>query len=83
MDKNDGSVFVRRHLSQLKILTRLLEHELELSKGEEVVLEKHLVENVLDTIEIFTEDLDGTVRSAPSSDRKTKAEGKAQVTRLN
>ncbi len=81
---DSGSANTRRHLSQLKILTRLLEHELELAKGEEVVLEKSLLENSLDLIEIFVEDFDGPGRPASTSrgDRKA-ADGKPQVTRLN
>ncbi len=83
--------YVRRHLSQLKVLTRLLEHELELSKGDEVVLDKTLVENSLDTLEIFVEDCEmslGGARpaTAGASDRKTVSaatDGKPQVTRLN
>ena len=78
--------FVRRHLSQLKILARLLEHELELAKGDEVVLDKALVESTLDTLEIFIEDNEaiGRGRGAAPAERKTVGgEAKAQVTRLN
>jgi len=77
-----SSQFTRRHLSQLKILTRLFEHELELAKGEEVILDKGLVENALDTIEIFIEDVDDNSGRA-SGDRKAKGDSKPQVTRLN
>ena len=81
MDKNSDS-FTRRHLSQLKILSRLWEHELELAKGDEVVIEKSLLESSLDLIDIFVGDLGGSEpRSSNSKDRKM--EGKAQVTRLN
>lgn len=78
--------FMRRHLSQLKILARLLEHELELAKGDEVVLDKGLIENTLDTLEIFIEDNDAVARgkSPGGPERKTVGgEAKAQVTRLN
>ena len=77
-----SSQFTRRHLSQLKILSRLFEHELELAKGEEVILDKALVENALDTLEIFIEDVDTTTQRA-TGDRKSKGDSKAQVTRLN
>lgn len=72
--------FVGRHLSQLKILSRLLEHELEAAKGgREVTLDRHLVENVLDTLEIFTDDCESL--SGVSRDRKP--EPKPVVARLN
>jgi hypothetical protein len=73
--------FVGRHLSQLKILSRLLEHELEAAKGaREVTVDRHLIENVLDTLEIFTDDVE-TV-SGVTRDR-AKAEQKPVVARLN
>lgn len=81
-----SNAFVRRHLSQLKILTRMLEHELELAKGNEVVIDKQLLENTLDCLEIFVEDTEGNVRGAsPQGERKQlqAGEGKPQVTRLN
>lgn len=72
--------FIGRHLSQLKILSRLLEHELEASKGaREVALDRHLIENVLDTLEIFTDDCEAV---SGSRDR-SKAEAKPVVARLN
>ncbi len=88
MDRNqDQAQYTRRHLSQLKILVRLLEHELELAKGEEVVLDKALMENTLDCLEIFIEDngtTSTTKTSSGSSERKSvSAEAKPQVTRLN
>ena len=49
--------FVGRHLSQLKILTRLLDHELDAAKGaHEITLDRDLIENIIDTLEIFTDD---------------------------
>ena len=78
--------FVRRHLSQLKILARLLEHELELAKGDEVVLDKALVESTVDTLEIFIEDNEASSRGrgVVTPERKTVgSEAKAPVTRLN
>lgn len=82
MDKNESaSAYTRRHLSQLKILSRLLEHELELAKGDEVVIEKSLLESSLDLIDIFVEDLGGS--ESRSRGKERKSEGKAQVTRLN
>lgn len=81
--KSEGNVgkFVSRHLSQLKILTRLMEHELDAAKGgREVTLDRHLVENVLDTLEIFVDDCEG----ATGTQRERKAvEQKPTVARLN
>jgi len=72
--------FVGRHLSQLKILARLLEHELEAAKGaREVTIDRVLIENALDTLEIFTDDCE-TITGA-SRDRKV--EQKPVVARLN
>ncbi len=73
--------FVGRHLSQLKVLSRLLEHELEAGKGaREVTLDRHLIENILDTLEIFTDDCESI--SGSSRDR-AKVEQKPVVARLN
>ena len=73
--------FVSRHLSQLKILTRLLDHELETAKGaREVTLDRDLLENVLDTLEIFTDDCE--VVSGGARER-SKVEQKPVVARLN
>lgn len=72
--------FVGRHLSQLKILTRLLDHELEAAKGaREVTLDRDLIENVLDTLEIFTDDCESISGGA----RERKVEQKPVVARLN
>lgn len=73
--------FVGRHLSQIRILARLLEHELEAAKGaREVTIDRVLVENVLDTLEIFVDDCE-TV-SGTGRDR-SKIEQKPVVARLN
>ncbi|MCA8941279.1 MAG: hypothetical protein KDB80_01860 [Planctomycetes bacterium] len=79
MDKQKD---VRRHASQLKVLARLLEHELDASQGKDLVLDRELSENILDTIEIFIEDIDGgSGRERPSKERAQPKE--ASVTRLN
>lgn len=73
--------FVGRHLSQLKILTRLLDHELEAAKGaREVTLDRELVENVLDTLEIFTDDCENV---SGSGRERSKVDQKPVVARLN
>ena len=72
--------FVGRHLSQLKILTRLLDHELEASKGaREVTIDRDLIENVLDTLEIFTDDCE----SVSGGRDRAKVQDKPVVARLN
>lgn len=81
MEKSDAAIgkFVNRHLSQIKILTRLFEHEVDSSKGgNEISFERHLVENILDTLEIFVEDCE-TV----SGRSRKSSEAKPQVARLN
>ncbi|MHC5065957.1 MAG: hypothetical protein ACYTG5_18505 [Planctomycetota bacterium] len=81
--KTEIDRFVQRHLSQLKVLTRLMEHEIDLSKdAAEVTFDRDLTENMLDTIEIFIEDVEG---SEPKAARKgrAQAESKPAVTRLN
>jgi hypothetical protein len=84
-EANIGS-FVHRRLSQIKILSRLIEHELEVAKGaKDVSLGRDLVENVLDTLEIFVEDFEEAHKGTP---RETtwvcaNADAKPSVTRLN
>ena len=78
--------YVQRHLSQLKILIRLVEHELSVAKpGQNPTLDRDLVENFLDLVEIFVEDVE--VRTHSKGDResaKAAGDGKtATVTRLN
>lgn len=73
--------FVGRHLSQLKLLSRLLDHELDAAKGgREVALDRHLVENIVDTLEIFVDDCEAA--SGIQRDR-SKVEPKPAVARLN
>jgi hypothetical protein len=82
--KSEANVgkFVGRHLSQLKILTRLLDHELDATKGaREITLDRDLVENIIDTLEIFTDDCEGV--SGGAAERGSKGEQKPVVARLN
>jgi hypothetical protein len=73
--------FVGRHLSQLKVLSRLLEHELETAKGaREVTMDRHLIENILDTLEIFTDDVESV---SGGLRERNRAEQKPVVARLN
>jgi len=55
VDGNMGK-FVERRLAPTKVAMRLLNHELELAQGKEVTLDRHLLENVVSTIELFLED---------------------------
>ena len=85
MDKQTDAgtgTFVQRHVSQLKVLARLVEHELDAAKGgAEVAIDRELVESMLDTLEIFIEDVDGD-RSGRAAAAAKPAE-KPAVTRLN
>lgn len=88
MDKSTAEssnpTFLRRHLSQLKVLTRLLEHEIDSAKGAEISLDRELVESMLDTLEIFVEDVDGGDTATKSGGRRAAATAeKPSVTRLN
>jgi len=77
--------FVSRHISQLKILARLFEHELDSGKGgKEVALDRDLAESMLDTIEIFIEDCEDerTIGGTRERVRQT-GEPKTTVSRLN
>lgn len=54
----EGNVgkFVERRLAPTKVAVRLLNHELELAQGKELVLDRAVLENVVSTLEIFLED---------------------------
>ena len=82
MEKTDASIgkFVGRHLSQIKVLSRLLEHELDASKtSKEIALDRAIVENILDTMEIFIEDCE----KVSGRGRERSAGEKPAVARLN
>ena len=74
--------FVHRHLSQIKVLSRLMEHELDAANGREVTIDRDVIESMLDTLEIFVEDLQGSSGVARESRVKVPAD-KPAVTRLN
>ncbi len=84
MDKTENlGKFLSRHLSQVKLLSRVLENELDAAKGgREVTIDRALVENVLDTLEIFVEDCEGQ-SGTQRGERKGSGEQKATVARLN
>lgn len=72
--------YVGRRISQLRIVARLMEHELEAAKGaREVPMDRELVESVLDTLEVFVDDCEAV---SGTRDR-SKAEAKPVVARLN
>ncbi len=91
----DGSLsgYLHRHLSQLKLLTRLVDHELGASKpGNDISLDRDLVENLLDCVEIFVEDMhvaegaggNSRQRGERGETRVSTADNpKSNVTRLN
>jgi hypothetical protein len=63
------------------VLTRLLEGELDQAKGgRELTVDRQLIEQVLDVLEIFVEDCDGA--TGGQRDRKG-VEQKPTVARLN
>ena len=73
--------FVGRHLSQLKLMIRLLDHELEAAKGSsEITMDRDLVEHILDALEIFTDDCDSV---SGGNRQRGKADQKPVVARLN
>lgn len=78
----DGNLesYMHRRVSQIKVTTRLLEHELDTAKGNDVTLDRDLVTSLLDVLEIYVDDLTGT-RGGKS--RRKVAEDKPAVTRLN
>ena len=79
-DQNIGS-FVQRRIAQVKVISRLIEHELTAAKGnKDVTLQRELVENLLDMLEVYVEDFE---RSNGSEQRARPAEQKPAVTRLN
>lgn len=71
--------FVQRHVSQLKVLSRLLEHELDTVKGQDLTIDREMAESMLDTLEIFIEDVTGSTKK----ERRAAAPEKPSVTRLN
>ncbi len=82
MDKTDGiGKFVHRRMSQLKILSRLLEHELDAAKGaKDISLDRTILEDTLDTLEIFIEDVEGANGGVPPRARQS---AEKTVSRLN
>lgn len=82
MDKSVDGIgkFVHRRMSQLKILSRLLEHELDAAKGaKDISLERGLLEAALDTLDIFIEDVDG----AEAGGMRARQSVEKTVSRLN
>ncbi|HHI79834.1 MAG TPA: hypothetical protein ENK02_07615 [Planctomycetes bacterium] len=80
------SQYTRRHLSQMKVLARLLEHEMELAKGGDLTLDRDLADSLLDVLEIYIEDVEAgysAKQTGGKGDRKVLNPGeKPQVTRL-
>ncbi len=80
VDTNALAKMVERRLSQLKVLARLLAHEIEVAGSERnISLDKDLAQSILTTLELFIEDAEGAKKGAPL----TKEPEKPQVTRLN
>jgi hypothetical protein len=83
----DGGIgsFVSRRISHLKILSRLLEHELDATKSaKDVTLDRDIVESMLETVENFVEDFEDNHKDGgPKRDRARSGDTKPAVTRLN
>ena len=85
-NKPEGNVgkYVGRHLSQLKLMTRLMEHEVDSAKGgREVAIDRHLVENMIDTLEIFIEDCEVASGGQRGERKPVSTADKPTVARLN
>ena len=84
MEKSENlAKFVGRRLSQLKLLARVLEGQLDSAKGgREVTVDRHLLENILDSLEIYVEDNEGAAGIQRGERSKGVAE-KPTVARLN
>ena len=82
MDKQqDQNIGGQRRLSQVKVLSRLIEHELGAAKGsKDVTLQRELVENVLDVLEVYVEDVE---RGGGDARARAAEAQKPAVTRLN
>ena len=72
--------YVGRRISQLRIIARLMEHELEAAKGaREVQMDRELIESMLDSLEVFVDDCE----TVSGTRERSKAENKPVVARLN
>jgi len=80
----DGNLesFMQRRISQLKVSARLLEHELDAAKGNDVTMDRDLVASLLDVLEIYVDDLT-VARGGKLREHRKAAEEKPAVTRLN
>ncbi len=80
MDKTEvGLRHISRHISQLRVLARLFEHEVDTAKGKEVTLDRDIAESMLDMLEIFVEDFE----EERSTKDRTRGSDKSTVSRLN
>ena len=86
MDKqieNNVGTSAHRRLSHVKVVARLLEHELAGGKGsKDITLERDLLENVLDTLEMYVEDFE-ELHAGKGGATRTAVDAKPAVTRLN
>ena len=81
VDGNIGS-FVQRRMSQMKVLARIFEHEVNSAKGQDVVLDRGLAESMLDSLEIYVDDFE-IARGGKPREKRQVADQKPAVTRLN
>lgn len=82
VDGNLGN-FMHRRIAQIKVSTRVLEHELDAAKGNDVTLDRDLLASMLDVLEIYVDDFT-RARGGTVQERGRKAtDDKPAVTRLN
>lgn len=64
--------FVSRRLHPVRVVVNLLHREMEVAKGEEVYLDRDLLDSVVNTLEIFVGDYDVNFSPAGSKAGKEK-----------
>lgn len=78
---------VRRRLSPLRVSIRMLQNELDMSGDGRITLDRVLVEDLLTSLELFSEDLEsdaGIVKpTAVNGERRSNLVPEKPVTRLN
>ncbi len=78
--------FVDRRTTALKILRRLLNHELELSREKEIVLDRAILEEAAATVDMFLEDFSKQYQQQAAvvvAERKMVEPSKQTAARVN
>lgn len=82
-DNGRSDTFVQRRVSQLKLVARLVEHQLGEGETADVTFDREIVESMLDTMEILIEELDSGRSAEQVTAQRAKPAEKPAVTRLN